>query len=140
MDEPNTIADSLIQQSLLLQLVDRAPALVFIADDRMRYLAVNATACSTLGYTREELLSLCVTDVAVDDDAADLYQEMIETRALSGTTNIRTKDGRLLPFRYVAHETEIARLRYYIAVGFVDDTAATATRSAARTADSAARN
>jgi PAS domain-containing protein len=38
-----------IQQSLLLELLDEAPALVLVADAQMRYLAVNATACRTLG-------------------------------------------------------------------------------------------
>jgi PAS domain S-box-containing protein len=111
---------ALIQQAILLELLDQAPALVFVADDEMRYLAVNTTACQTLGYTRDELLTMQVTDIAVESDAGVLYEDMMRRRAQSGTTQIRTKDGRLLPFRYAAHETALGALQYYIAVGFVD--------------------
>lgn len=126
MDEargPTGLAGSLIQQAMLLELLDHAPALVFVADQEMRYLAVNATACETLGYSRDELLAMRVTDVAVEPEAPELYAEMIEQHAQSGITRIRTKDGHLLPFRYAAGETALASLRYYIAIGFVDDEA-----------------
>ena len=43
-----------IQQFLLYDAVDRSPALVFVADAELHYLAVNTTACTVLGYEREE--------------------------------------------------------------------------------------
>jgi PAS domain S-box-containing protein len=114
------LGTSVIQQSLLLELLDQAPALVFVADSRMRYLAVNATACRTLGYTREELLALRVTDVAVADDAADVYAQMVAVGEHRGRTTIRGKDGTLHALRYAAHQCEMAGTRYYIAVGLVE--------------------
>ena len=104
----------------LLQLWDNAPALVFVADDRMRYLAVNGTACEKLGYSREELLALQVTDVAVADDAESLYGAFLAPGEQLGWTQLRRKDGTTLGFHYQARACTIGGEEYYIAVGFAD--------------------
>jgi PAS domain S-box-containing protein len=117
----SAIGEPLIQQSILLELIDRAPALIFVADPEMRYLAVNSTSCETLGYSREELLEMRVTDVAAEAEAPQMYQEMMRRRQQSGEATLRTKDDRLLHFSYVAHEVTLAGMRYYIAVGFIPD-------------------
>ena len=57
-------AEVLIQTALLGEAVEGGPALVFVADEQMRYIAVNQFACQALGYTREELLGLNVPEVA----------------------------------------------------------------------------
>lgn len=120
MSQIGALGTSVIQQSLLLELLDEAPALVFVPDAQMRYLAVNATACRTLGYTRQELLALRISDVAIADDAEDAYAHMVNTGEHSGRTNIQAKDGTVHAFRYAARHCEMAGMRYYIAVGFVE--------------------
>src|SRR5918996_961472 len=57
------VAEPLIQASLLGEAIDHGPVAVFVADDDLRYIAVNEFACSLLGYSREELLGLSSTDV-----------------------------------------------------------------------------
>jgi PAS domain S-box-containing protein len=109
-----------VQQTLLADALDTAPLLVFVADEEMRYVAVNQTACEALGYARAELLGLRVTDVAVASEAGDLYERMLQARSQEGSTPIRTKDGRLLLFFYNARETIVAGMRYYVAVGFLE--------------------
>jgi PAS domain S-box-containing protein len=108
-----------IQQFLVYNAVDRSSALIFVADDEMRYVAVNSRACEVLGYTRAELLSLRVTDIAVAAEAGDLYREMMRTRSQQGDVNLRTKDGDLLPFFYSASEVRVAGIDYWVSVGFV---------------------
>jgi PAS domain S-box-containing protein len=108
-----------VQQFLVYDAVDRSSALIFVADDEMRYVAVNSRACEVLGYTRAELLSLRVTDIAVAADADDLYREMMRTRSQQGDVNLRTKDGDLLPFFYSASEVRVAGISYWVSVGFV---------------------
>jgi PAS domain S-box-containing protein len=108
-----------IQQFLVYDAVDRSSALIFVADDEMRYVAVNSRACEVLGYTRAELLSLQVTDIAVAAEAGDLYREMMRTRSQQGDVNLRTKDGDLLPFFYSASEVRVAGIDYWVSVGFV---------------------
>jgi PAS domain S-box-containing protein len=109
-----------IQQFLLYDAVDLAPALVFVADDAMNYLAVNKRACDTLGYTREELLSMRVTDIVVSVEAPSLFQQMMNERSQQGDVELLTKDGALLPFIYEAAEAQIGGMQYWISVGFVN--------------------
>jgi PAS domain S-box-containing protein len=117
--EIESLSHSAIQQSLLGEALENAPALAFLADSEMRYAAVNRTACDVLGYEREELLSLRVTDIAVAPDASDAYQEMLAEGAHQGVTPIRTKDGRTLRFAYNAWEVTIALQPYYLSIGVV---------------------
>src|SRR4051794_16248640 len=119
-DTVKALAIEPLQQVLLYDAIDRSPALVFVADDEMRYLAVNNTACEVLGYTRQELLSLRVTDVAVSPEADSLYQEMLSVRSQQGDVELRTKDGQLLPFVYEASEVTVGQVRHWMAVGFVN--------------------
>jgi PAS domain S-box-containing protein len=120
------LAQPLVQQTLLYDALDNSHFLIFVADDRMQYLAVNATACELLGYTREELLSMRVTDVAVDDDAPGAFRELLSNGSHQGLTHVRASDGTLLPFSYNASEIHIAGLPYYLSIGFVAETVAPA--------------
>jgi PAS domain S-box-containing protein len=112
------LAQREIQQLLLYDALDAGPALVFVADDEMQFLAVNQTACEFLGYTREELLSRRVTDVVEDTDAAERYEAMRQARSAVGGAKLRTKDGRLISLSYHAGEVRVAGLPCYVSVGF----------------------
>jgi PAS domain S-box-containing protein len=114
-------AADLIQPGLLGEAVDTGPALVFVADDDGRLVAVNRRACEVLGYEREELLDLRVSDVATAPEAPDLYTELKRAGAAAGTTLLRAKDGTLRPFAYRAAETTTAGMPFWVSVGFVDD-------------------
>jgi len=109
----------LIQTALVGEAVDAGPALVFVADDEMRYVAVNQCACDTLGYTREELLRLRVTDVARESTSPAEYDEMLARGSRAGVSILTTKDGRELTFEYRAAQTKVAGLGLFVAIGFV---------------------
>jgi PAS domain S-box-containing protein len=113
-------AADLIQPGLLGEAVDSGPALVFVADDDGRYVAVNRRACEVLGYDREELLELRVTDVATGDEAPDLYTALLRAGTAAGMTTLRAKDGTLYDFTYRAMETTTAGMPFWVSVGFVD--------------------
>ena len=117
---PRGLALRPIQQFLLYDAIDTSPALVFVADDEMRYLAVNNTACAVLGYSREELLSMRVTDVVVSAEAPTLYRQMMNDQSQQGDVDLLTKDGAQLPFIYEAAEVHIAGTRHWISIGFVN--------------------
>jgi PAS domain S-box-containing protein len=110
----------LVQATLLGEAIDDGPMLVFVADEAMRYLAVNRVACEALGYTREELLRLRVPDVAVEPEAPDLYEQMLREAKQHGTTNLRRKDGSLVLFRYWARQTKTAGMTFWVSVGYVE--------------------
>jgi PAS domain S-box-containing protein len=120
-DQIENLANPRVQQLLLAEALDTAPLLVFVADEQMRYVAVSQTACDVLGYTRSELLQLSVTDVAVAPEAGELYEAMLHTRRQEGSTPIRARDGRLIPFFYNARATTVAGMEYFVSVGFVEE-------------------
>lgn len=110
----------LVQASLLGEALDRGPLLVFVADESMRYLAVNQLACETLGYTRDEVLRLHVSDVAASPEAPDLYEQMLREASQRGRTELRRKDGSTVQFHYWAQETITAGMTFWVSVGYVE--------------------
>ena len=117
---PGGLALPSIQQLLLYDAIDRSPALVFVADDEMKYLAVNNTVCTVLGYSREELLSLRVTDIVVSVEAPALYRRMMDDKSQQGDVELLTKDGAQLPFIYEAAQVQVAGMHYWVSIGFVN--------------------
>jgi PAS domain S-box-containing protein len=119
-----SVAEPLVQAGLLGEAIDRAPDLVLVADESMRYLAVNQAACRLLGYTREELLRLRVTDVVTYPGAAEEYDEMMAHRGKTGTAVLCRKDGEPVAASYRAHETKLAGMTVYVAILWPEDESA----------------
>lgn len=113
------VAQPLVQASLLGEAIDAGPALVFVADEHMRYVAVNETACDTLGYGREELLGMSVADVSAAADTSDQYARMVSEGALSGRATLHRKDGSTVEIEYRAAEVTVAQLTFYVSIAFV---------------------
>ena len=112
-----SVSDPLIQASLLGEAVEHGPVAVFVADDNARYIAVNGAACAMLGYSREELLGLHVTDVARYAEAQGEYQPLLDTGAASGTSTLTRKDGTTVAFTYFSGATRVAGMNVYVSVG-----------------------
>jgi PAS domain S-box-containing protein len=112
------VAEPLIQASLLGEAIDHGPVAVFVADDDLRYIAVNEFACSLLGYSREELLGLRVTDVAKNAETQAEYADFVAHRARDGQTCLLRKDGSEVAIAYRASETTVAGMRFYVAIGW----------------------
>ena len=114
-------AEVLIQTALLGEAVEAGPALVFVADEQMRYIAVNQFACQALGYTRDELLALHVPDVAREPGAPAEYNEMLASGVRHGTALLTCKDGSTVDFFYRAAKTKVAGLSFFVSIGFLGD-------------------
>ena len=111
------VAEPLIQASLLGEAIDHGPVAVFVADDDLRYIAVNEFACALLGYSREELLRLRVSDVVTGREAAD-QADFVAHGARDGETRLVHKDGSEIAFAYRASETTVAGMRFSVAIGW----------------------
>jgi PAS domain S-box-containing protein len=113
-------AREIIQTGLLGEALDPGPALIFIADDHMKYVVVNQLAADVLGYTRDELLEMHVTDIVRSPTAPDDYLLMMAEGRLTGSAVLTRKDGTEVTFHYRAGSTRIAQLEFFVSVGFVD--------------------
>ena len=111
------VSEPLIQASLLGEAIEHAPVAVFVADEDGRYVAVNQAACVLLGYSREELLALRVSEVARYEEAGEEWSEMLRTGARTGTSQLTRKDGSLVEFSYAAGVTKVAGMPLFISVG-----------------------
>lgn len=111
-----SVAEPLVQASLLGEAIDPGPVAILVADETGRYVAANQFACDLLGYSREELLRLNVTDIA-RDGAAD-YAEMLKTSRWDGISTVSRKDGSTVDVRFAARETRVAGMAVYVSVGW----------------------
>ena len=110
------VAHELVQKSLVGEAMDNATVAVFVADESGNYLAVNAYACSLLGYEREELLRLRLEDVAVNEGADEDFDEMVRKGSHTGRAVLRHKDGRDLPVNFRGSETTAGGMQLYVGV------------------------
>ncbi len=79
---------------------DHVPEGVLIADAHKHIRFANQAACEDLGYTKEELISLRIPDIAPTHDNQrylDHLKELREGKTLSYYTVHRTKQGRDIP-------------------------------------------
>lgn len=113
-----SVSEPLVQSILLGDAIEHGPAAIFVADDEMRYVAANTFACDLVGYTREELLGMRVTDIARYPDAQVEFDDMIVAGKLEGSATLVRKDGSELTIRYRASQTQIAGLEYYVSIAW----------------------
>jgi PAS domain S-box-containing protein len=106
----------LIQTGLLGEALEDGPVAIFVADEHMRYIAVNAYACDLLGYTRDELLELTVADVARPGAEQD-FADVVGGANGPGSYELVRRDGTTFTFRYVASGTTVAGMQMFVAVG-----------------------
>ncbi len=86
--------------------VDHVADAVYWMDEKARIIDVNETACSMLGYTREELLNLTVLDIDPDFTAGrwvEAWEAVKGKGKMTLETRHRTKDGRILPVEIMAN-------------------------------------
>ena len=112
-------AQPLVQAGLLGEAIDAGPALVFVADEDMRFLAVNYAVCDALGYDREELLGLRVTDIVADGGAADDYARMVVEGTAGGRSTLRCRDGSHRVVEYRASQVTLAHMSVFVSVGLL---------------------
>lgn len=92
---------------------------VFIWTSDGRFIDVNQRACDSLGYTREELLTLSGQDIDVDWDVARLaefYDRMVPGVAVTAEGTHRRKDGTTFPVEGRMGLIELGGRQYVLAL------------------------
>jgi PAS domain S-box-containing protein len=105
---------------LFRTLVDHSNDSIEVLDaETGRFLDVNETACRRLGYTREEMLSMSLSDIIATGDEEFSVKAMIKEIRKSGSKTIesrnRRKDGSTLPVEVNVQYIEFNR-GYLLAV------------------------
>jgi PAS domain S-box-containing protein len=100
-------------------LVEHAADAFFLIDERGRFLDVNRRAGESLGYSREELLGMAVTDIDVKMSAervTELLRRVVPGEPITVAGVHRRKDGSTFPVEVrVAASVEDGR-RHWIAL------------------------
>jgi PAS domain S-box-containing protein len=112
-------AQPLIQAGLLGEAIDAGPALVFIADEDMRFLAVSYAVCDALGYDREQLLGMRVTDIVADSGVEEDYARMVADGEAAGRSELVRSDGSTFVMDYRASRVTVAHTPLYVSVGLL---------------------
>ena len=92
------------------QLFDNAPEPILIFDLLGKIRDVNSVACNVFGYSKEEFLSLTVTDLASEEHAPrtmELISQVIETGMQTYEVAYKKKDGSLIPVEVNAKVIEL---------------------------------
>ena len=106
LDEIKTREQAEASLQLAHFTVDNIGDAVYWMDSRARIIDVNETACSMMGYTREELLNLTVFDIDPDFTAeqwADSWEKLKGQVKRTIETRHRAKDGRIIPVEIMAN-------------------------------------
>ena len=89
--------------------IDCASDGIFRVSMKGRFTYVNQAACSSLGYSRDELLSMSVHDLSQSVPAETWprqLKKLKERGPYSGEVECRTKDGRIIPIEITVHHVK----------------------------------
>lgn len=97
--------------------VEKAPIGIFEINEHGEYIEVNEAACELVGYSRDELLDMTVTDLAPEQDGPDQtpsFVELSETGHTRTEEQIRHRDGYTVDVILEAVEIGEDRLVAYV--------------------------
>ena len=84
--------------------IDNSPEGIFVADGTGHYLDINRAACNLLGYSREEMLSMNVLDLAPPEERQQTLDQFTSTKerlktesSVSLEMRLKKKDGSSCP-------------------------------------------
>ena len=106
-----------IEQALLTSeinyrsIMDQAADGIFIAEPSGRYVDVNRAGCEMLGYTREEILSLSMQDLAAGTKYNPIrMKDLLEGKTVIAERDLIGKNGKLVPVEISAKMMRDGRL------------------------------
>ena len=111
--------ESLQRLTLFRTLLDQSNESILVVDpDTLRLLDVNEKASVTLGYSRDELLSMSIFDIDPDADENSRQRVLLQLQQQAGAILERRhkrKDGSIFPVEVNIRLVQLER-QYYVAV------------------------
>jgi PAS domain S-box-containing protein len=91
-------AEKKLQQSeeKFRSYIESAPNGVFVTDEKGRYIEVNKSACTMMGYTEEEFLKISIQDILPDEsfeDGMNHFKKLLHEGAAKGDYLFKCKGG-----------------------------------------------
>jgi PAS domain S-box-containing protein len=110
------------RERYIRHLVDNTSDAIFLRDEQGKILDINKRACDSLGYSREELLSMTVVDVefpVVTEDQGPAVKHLGEEYPRTFEGIHRRKDGTTFPVE--VHLTSVGRTSQPLLLALVRD-------------------
>ncbi len=103
-------------ENLFRVLVEQAVDAFYLHDDAGRFFEVNRRACESLGYSKEELLNMSVSDVTClnEQEAADVWASLQSGSSLTVNDLHRRKDGTRFPVEIRLGSLEVDGQKLYL--------------------------
>ena len=103
-------------EALFRVLVEQAVDAFFLHDATGRFFEVNRRACESLGYSKEELLNMAVSDVAClnEGEAAGIWAGLESGSSLTFNDHHRRKDGTRFPVEIRLGSLEVDGQKLYL--------------------------
>jgi PAS domain S-box-containing protein len=105
-----------LQETLLGQALEHAPLGAIVLDERGNFLAANRRATEVCGYGRRELLALGTPGLCADSDAHERLRAMAAGDLMTGSAEIRCKDGTVKQVDYRVGSTRVGGLPFFVGV------------------------
>jgi PAS domain S-box-containing protein len=122
MTSPGKKSDQALRDSekRFRTLVDQASDAIFVSDIRGHLVDVNRRACESLGYSREELLKMTLSDVdssfEIDDHPKNIWEKLPAEGAIVVESVHRRKDGSTFPVEINIGLLEIDNHSFYLGI------------------------
>ena len=81
-------------------LIEQAADAIFLADEKTNFIDVNPSACKLLGYSREELLTMNISNTYSPEELKKnplRWNLLLANKAMMNETKLRRKDGSEIP-------------------------------------------
>ena len=99
---------SLVQETLVRDLLYESPVALLVVDDEMRILVANEAAADLSGYSVDELTRLQSWQITGDPEQSARNAERVHLGGrLASQSKVRHKDGHIVPCSYFAWEVTI---------------------------------
>ena len=106
-------AYSLLQETLVHDLLYESPVALLVVDDEMRILVANDAASELSGYTVAELTKLQSWQITGDPEQSARNAERVHLGGkLASRSKLRRKDGTIAHCSYFAWEVQVGGLPF----------------------------
>jgi len=104
---------SLVQETLVRDLLYESEVALLVVDDEMRILVANQAAAELSGYSADELTRLQSWEITGDPAQSAQNAKRVHLGGrLASESKVRHKDGHLVPCAYFAWEVSIGSLPF----------------------------